>query len=128
MCTSLKAIEIPNSVESLSSGLHVITFDPLNKKYFKKQYGVFSDCQSLEKVVFSNNMSVINNRTFENCSSLKAITIPENITKIEEYAFIDCASLKTVYYTGSEEQWNNISIEQYNDHLTNTTIVYNYKG
>lgn len=37
-----------------------------------------------------------------------------------------CSSLKDVYYTGTEEEWNNISIESGNDYLKNATIHYNY--
>lgn len=42
-------------------------------------------------------------------------------------AFEDCSLLTSIYYKGSEEQWNNITISSVNnDYLTNATIVFNY--
>ena len=52
------------------------------------------------------------------------ITIPAtlggySVTTIGDYAFYDCDSLTDVYYMGTEEQWNDISIGLYNDDLLN---------
>jgi hypothetical protein len=35
--------------------------------------------------------------------------------------------LNDVYYTGSEDEWNSISIGSYNGYLKNATIHYNYE-
>lgn len=43
-------------------------------------------------------------------------------------AFAWADSLKNVYYAGTQEQWNSISIEYGNSDLKNATIVYNYDG
>ena len=40
------------------------------------------------------------------------------------YAFIGCSGLKTVYYKGTIEQWNNISIASDNSYLTSATRYY----
>lgn len=49
-----------------------------------------------------------------------------NISYIADYAFYMCFGLNDVYYTGSENDWNNISIGSDNYFLTNATIHYNY--
>ena len=41
---------------------------------------------------------------------MTSITIPESVTIIEEYAFYACDSLKDIYYSGTKNAWNNISI------------------
>ncbi len=60
------------------------------------------------------------------CSSLTSVTIPDSVTSIGYYVFYGCSSLTTVNYTGSEEQWAEVSIGSRNSPLKNATIVYNY--
>ena len=60
---------------------------------------------------------------FANCNYLKSVTIPNVVTSIGDNAF--GPSLAEVYYDGAEEQWNNISIGNYNENLLNATIHFN---
>ena len=57
---------------------------------------------------------------------LKSITIPDSVTSIGSYAFHcdHCDGLTDVYYTGTEEQWNAISIGYSNEHITHATKYY----
>lgn len=54
---------------------------------------------------------------------LTSITISEGVKTIGDYAFYG-TGLTNVYYTGSEEEWNDISIDSYNDKLTKATRYY----
>lgn len=62
---------------------------------------------------------------FSDCTNLTSVTIPNSVTTIGHSAFWCCSNLKDVYYSGTETQWNNISIDVYNDDLINATIHYN---
>jgi hypothetical protein len=68
----------------------------------------------------------IGDSAFYNCDSLTSVTIPDSVTSIGDSAFEGCTGLTTVNYTGSEEEWNNITIGSSNDLLINATKVYNY--
>jgi hypothetical protein len=43
------------------------------------------------------------------------------------YAFSSCESLTTVYYKGGDADWARISIDYFNENLTNANIIYNYE-
>ena len=70
-------------------------------------------------------MTRIGNYAFESCRSLESVTIPEGVTSIGGCAFEVCKNLKDVYYTGTEEAWNHILIDFFNDPLENANIRYN---
>ncbi len=101
---------------------------------------LFQDCKNLKRVEFLGRLSAICNSAFENCVNLSEITIPESVKSIEFWAFRNCQSLrvinipqnveyigenafascnelKYVYYSGTEEQWNNIQIMKGNEQL-----------
>ena len=85
----------------------------------------FSCCYSLTSITIPNNVTRICFDTFSSCYNLTEITIGPGVTVIDGYAFSDCDSLKTVYYMGSEEEWNSISISYFgNSALIDATVLY----
>ena len=88
----------------------------------------FFYCTSLTSVTIPNSVTSIGNYAFDSCDSLTSVTIPNSVTSIGEDAFYACNSLTDVYYSGTEEQWNKISIGANNSCLTNATIHYNSTG
>ena len=50
----------------------------------------------------------IGDGAFNERTKLTSIEIPSSVTSIGNYAFRDCIGLKDVYYTGTQEQWDNI--------------------
>ena len=104
-CSSLKSITIPNSVTSIDSN-------------------AFEYCSSLTSITIPDSVTSIGVSAFEDCSSLTSITIPDSVTSIGYRAFYDCSSLKDVYYSGTQEQWEKISIEDCNYGLTSAKIHY----
>ena len=70
-------------------------------------------------------VTTIGERAFSDCFALTSVTIGNSVTTIGDRAFSGCNSLNDVYYTGSEEEWNSISISSSNTPLTNATIHYN---
>ena len=85
----------------------------------------FAYCNNLTHIVITENVETIKDYAFVCCENLKSITIPESVTSIEEGAFDECSNLNTVYYSGSQEKWNNIEIADYNDPLVAAYKYYN---
>ena len=90
-CNNLESIVIPESVTSIEGW-------------------AFSRCNNLESIVILGNIDYIADQLFSGCYNLEWIKIPDSITFIGEFAFWGCEQLKDIYYMGSAEQWNSISI------------------
>ena len=91
-------------------------------------YGAFKHCYSLTSVTIPDSVTSIGDSAFKGCTSLASVTIPDNVTTIGDYTFYSCDSLTDVYYSGTEEEWNNISIGDSNAPLLNAKIHYNSTG
>ena len=73
-------------------------------------------------MIISEGVTSIGDYAFDGCSSLGSVVIPESVTSIGDSAFYWCSSLADVYYTGSESEWNAISIGSGNEDLTGAVI------
>ena len=142
-CSSLTAATIPSSVTSIGaapfwycSSLARITVNENNSMYVNDERGVLFDKAKTTLIQYPIgntatsyeiplSMTSIGERAFYGCSSLTTVTIPKSVTSIDRYAFNWCDKLEDVYYPGTEEEWKNISIGQYNYYLTRATIHYN---
>ena len=129
-CKTIKKVIIPNSVKSIGeyafydcSGLKSIT---IGNSVTSIGSSAFNSCYSLTNVTIGNSVTSIGSSAFSSCYYLTNVTIGNSVTSIGEYAFSGCSILTDVYYTGSQQQWNNIVIADYNDSLKNATIHYNY--
>ena len=106
-CDSLTNINIPDSVTTIG-------------------FCAFRDCDSLTSVTIGDSVTTIGDYAFLSCDSLTSVTIGNSVTTIRYRAFDGCRSLTDVYYSGTQEQWNRISIGLDNTDLTNANIHYNY--
>ena len=137
-CDSLTNVVIPDSVTSIGDyafySCDGLTSATIGKSVTNIGLCAFSGCSSLTSVIIlssetiPNSVTSIGVRAFENCSRLTSITIPNSVTTIKDYAFDNCNKLTDVYYTGTQEQWKKITIENYynsNRFLLQATIHYN---
>lgn len=50
--------------------------------------------------------------------------LPTTLRSVSARAFNYCSSLQSVFYCGTDTQWNNISIASYDSPLTNANRYY----
>ena len=70
-------------------------------------------------------MTSIGESAFQSCGSLTEVTIPKSVTSIESFAFYDCGALATVYYGGTQEDWDALkkNIGEENTPLLSANII-----
>jgi hypothetical protein len=105
-CSSLKFVTVPNSVTAINDS-------------------TFEGCSKLKKIILGASTKTIGSKAFKDCASLTSIVIPKSVTSLASDAFANCINLKTVYYAGSESNWNAINISTGNDQIKNAQKVYN---
>ncbi len=82
--TALKTVYLPSTITSLPSS-------------------AFSNCSSLENVIFADNCALTSlpTYTFRNCSALTKISLPDNLETLGNYVFYGCTALTEVEFPNS---------------------------
>ncbi len=149
-CTSLKKIVLPEGISSLdqqafqnctaleevdaSGRMNVMDqcFEncPKLKKFTIDHISylgrhAFADCTSLEEVRYFDYDS-IGDGAFLNCTSLKEVWLSSVLSHINEEAFRNINDDLDLYFVGTEDQWAEITVEEYNTALNDINIHYVY--
>ena len=84
----------------------------------------FEESGALTNVTIGDGVASIGMNAFVYCYNLTSVTIPNSVATIENSAFRNCDKLKDVYYVGTAEQWNAVTIGEDNEKLTSATFHY----
>ena len=68
------------------------------------------DSYAVDEIVIRDGITSIGRWAFSRCHHLRSTTVPKSVKSIEDYAFSFFSSNHVVFYFGTEEQWNAITI------------------
>ncbi len=128
-CKKLTSITIPEGVTSIGRW----AFNECdNLKSVKLPVGLitiehqaFYRCDSLDSIVIPEGVTSIGPYVFYECYNLTSIALPRSLTSIGDYALSSCPNIQTIYYSGSRNEWNNITLGLGNERFHQATKVYN---
>ena len=103
-CSNLKSITLPDSVTTIGEE-------------------AFRDCTFLESISLGNSIEHIGNWAFSSCPYLESIALPDSVISIGNDVFTDF--VQYIFYSGSEEQWNEIEIDPFNPGIYGAGIHFN---
>ena len=102
-----------NSYSEIPSGVRVIGAYAL------------SDCD-LRRITLPDGVEIIEQYAFYSSWGTVSVVIPASVTLIADSAFASCFYISNVYYAGTEEQWEQITIEANNEELLDSILHFEY--
>ena len=130
-CSGLTSVIIPDSVVTIEANAFAYCFKVaeivLPKGLTTIESYAFHGCAQVTDLTIPDGVTTIASRAFDECYNLARLTLPASVTSIGEYAFA-FIYMEDVYYGGSEDQWAEIKIGEYNDPLVSAVKHYNSTG
>lgn len=146
---NLETVFVHANVSNLVDGIFTTAFnlkqiivDSGNENYFNDDYGALYNINSETEEIILKCYPTGNTRTvfeiadgtttiwhsvFNGDTSINTLIIPTSVTRMV-WGALQCYNLSDIYYYGTEEQWNQIDIDEFNDaDLEDVTIHFNYK-
>ncbi len=84
----------------------------------------FADCIDLTSMTVPEKVTSIGEYAFSNCSQLTSILLSADVATVGASAFMNCNKLNKIYYSGTNGEWEAVSIDSGNTFFTDATVYY----
>ena len=134
-CSALERVELAAETRTISdnafngcSSLKEIVLPETMSEHGLGNVKTFQDCASLTFFEVPSGVIRIPAAGFQNCRSLKNLVLPSSVKEIFANTFSGCDALTDIWYAGTEEQWQQITVSDWdsNPALRTATIHYNH--
>ncbi len=133
---TIESVIIPDTVTETASRLFTYCQN-LKEVNFGNSLTVIKECMcyacpSLTTVTLPANVEKLETTVFRECTALESIIIPKSLKEIASYAFYKDNALTAIYYEGTSDEWNNITINASGNAKikgpNSATKYFNYAG
>ena len=127
-CTKLESIVIPDGMTAIESGTcygcESIQSISIPDSVMAIGGSAFAGCKSLKSIAIPDGVTKIEGWTFISCDSLESVVIPGSVTEIGNVAFNDGDNIKDVYFLGTKDAWQKVTIEYGNESVTENAAIH----
>lgn len=136
-CKNLKTVNIPSSVnkigESAFIGCNSLNYTEDDGLFYlgsseNPYYYLSHVAKTVEDVVVQDDCKIIGGGAFENCKSLTVLKLPKKLIRISDNAFTGADALRSLFYFGTEADWNKITLSSQWTSGSNLYAVVVYGG
>lgn len=126
-CTELTDLKLPENTKSINTEL---LYNNSKLEKFDTPQNVTSIGElsfantALTEINIPENVEKISAGAFSGCEKAKYVKLPKSIKEIGENAFIGCTDIEDIYYDGTAQDWEKISIADGNSVLGRARIHY----
>ena len=127
-CINLRSVELPETLKTIrygaffNSGLETVKIPDSVTTIERNAFGC---CFFIKGIYTGRNITTITMEMMRECSKLNSVFIGKKVKLIESYAFNLSDNIETIYFEGTQEEWNSITIQEGNKPLENAEIVFN---
>ncbi len=123
-CTSLKSIELPETLETIKNEAFWQTgIESLTIPSSVNSIGGINGCKDLKTVIYQDGITYVHGG-FGGCNNLQKIYVPSSVTKVYAGTFYNNDNLSDVYFGGTKEQFESIEILKTKDSADVTETIY----
>ena len=108
--------------ESSFEGCTLLSSVKLGKGIETIPFMCFFECSSLKTINIPEGVTTIEENAFEGCTSMLTVVLPSTLSTIEDSAFAYCSNIKSVFFGGTEEQFDAIEIADSNEAITDANL------
>lgn len=131
-CGALSEVILPDTIQEIPDEAFYMCFN-LSKVNLSKtnirRIGLraFGYCEFIQTITLPETLETVAEEAFNWCSSIENLIIGRNLQEIALSAFGKCYAIRNVYYTGTQEEFQAVSIAEGNSKLTDAFYFYEHE-
>lgn len=131
-CGALSEVILPDTIEEIADETFYMCFNLSKVNLSKtniKRIGAkaFGYCEFIRTITLPDTLETVGEEAFNWCSSIENLIIGKGLNEIALSAFSKCYELRNVYYIGTEEEFQAVSIAEGNSKLTDANFIYEHE-